>query len=435
MTDPVCDLLVLGSGVAGLSAAVRARRAGMSVTVLTKGELGWSATQYAQGGVAAALDPADDSPELHGSDTLAAGGRALRHRRGAPARERRPGAGARAGRAGRALRPGRRRRASSPARGKAGTRSRGSCTRGATPPAPRSSGRWSPRCWVRAPTSASGGSRPTSSSSTVGSSGCTRDGPDGSATVRAPPRARRHRRGRAVLRGHHQPRALHRRRRRHGHAGRVPRSPTSSSCSSTRRRCTTRRCRARCSRRRSGVRARSCATSTASRSCATSIRWPTSRRATSSPRRSAALHRARSRPPLARRHRHRRLRPAVPDDLGGVPVGRARPDPRPAPGRARRALPLGRRVHRPRRRHHAARAVGVRRGRVHRGARGQPPGVELAARRVWCSRRGSSRRSSPVATATSPPACCAVSERATRRYRCRCARSRARRSATSCSGS
>jgi L-aspartate oxidase len=71
---PVSDLLVLGSGVAGLSAAVRARREGMSVTVVTKGELGWSATRYAQGGVAAALDPSDDSPELHGSDTLAAGG-------------------------------------------------------------------------------------------------------------------------------------------------------------------------------------------------------------------------------------------------------------------------------------------------------------------------------------------------------------------------
>jgi L-aspartate oxidase len=74
MSRPTSDVLVLGSGVAGLSAAVRARHAGLSVTVLTKGELGWSATRYAQGGVAAALDPADDSPELHGSDTLAAGG-------------------------------------------------------------------------------------------------------------------------------------------------------------------------------------------------------------------------------------------------------------------------------------------------------------------------------------------------------------------------
>jgi L-aspartate oxidase len=74
MTRPTTDVLVLGSGVAGLSAAVRARHAGLAVTVLTKGELGWSATRYAQGGVAAALDEADDSPELHGSDTLAAGG-------------------------------------------------------------------------------------------------------------------------------------------------------------------------------------------------------------------------------------------------------------------------------------------------------------------------------------------------------------------------
>jgi L-aspartate oxidase len=67
------DLLVLGSGGAGLSAAVRARRAGLSVTVVTKGALTWSATRYAQGGVAAALFDDDDSPALHGSDTLTAG--------------------------------------------------------------------------------------------------------------------------------------------------------------------------------------------------------------------------------------------------------------------------------------------------------------------------------------------------------------------------
>src|ERR687892_2802818 len=67
------DLLVLGSGVAGLSATVRAARAGHSVLVLTKGELAHSATRYAQGGVAAALFDGDDSPELHLSDTLAAG--------------------------------------------------------------------------------------------------------------------------------------------------------------------------------------------------------------------------------------------------------------------------------------------------------------------------------------------------------------------------
>jgi L-aspartate oxidase len=68
------DLLVLGSGIAGLSGAVHAARAGWSVMVLTKGELAHSATRYAQGGVAAALDGRlDDSPELHLSDTIAAG--------------------------------------------------------------------------------------------------------------------------------------------------------------------------------------------------------------------------------------------------------------------------------------------------------------------------------------------------------------------------
>src|SRR3972149_4144470 len=66
------DLLVLGSGVAGLTTALKAARSGMSVLVLTKGELAHSATRFAQGGVAAALtDP--DSPELHLADTLVAG--------------------------------------------------------------------------------------------------------------------------------------------------------------------------------------------------------------------------------------------------------------------------------------------------------------------------------------------------------------------------
>jgi L-aspartate oxidase len=68
----MADLLVLGSGIAGLSAAIHAARRGRSVVVLTKGELAHSATRYAQGGVAAALE-APDSAELHLSDTLAAG--------------------------------------------------------------------------------------------------------------------------------------------------------------------------------------------------------------------------------------------------------------------------------------------------------------------------------------------------------------------------
>jgi len=68
------DVLVLGSGVAGLSVAVHAARLGMSVVVLTKADVASSATQYAQGGVAAALGAdAADSPDLHATDTLTAG--------------------------------------------------------------------------------------------------------------------------------------------------------------------------------------------------------------------------------------------------------------------------------------------------------------------------------------------------------------------------
>src|SRR5215218_3633707 len=68
------DLLVLGSGVAGLSAAVRAAEIhGMRVGVLTKAELAQSATRWAQGGVAAVLGGDEDSTDLHLADTLAAG--------------------------------------------------------------------------------------------------------------------------------------------------------------------------------------------------------------------------------------------------------------------------------------------------------------------------------------------------------------------------
>ena len=78
------DVLVLGSGVAGLSAAVRLagptapggpRRpsAPRSLGVLTKGALSQSATRWAQGGVAAVLGGDEDSTDLHLADTLAAG--------------------------------------------------------------------------------------------------------------------------------------------------------------------------------------------------------------------------------------------------------------------------------------------------------------------------------------------------------------------------
>src|SRR5436189_2756000 len=74
MTAAHLDLLVLGSGVAGLSAAVRAADThGMRVGVLTKGHLDQATTRWAQGGVAAVLADDPDSTDLHLADTLAAG--------------------------------------------------------------------------------------------------------------------------------------------------------------------------------------------------------------------------------------------------------------------------------------------------------------------------------------------------------------------------
>ena len=68
------DVLVIGSGVAGLSAAVRlAQLPGLRVGVLTKGELEQTTTRWAQGGVAAVLAGDEDSTDLHLADTLRAG--------------------------------------------------------------------------------------------------------------------------------------------------------------------------------------------------------------------------------------------------------------------------------------------------------------------------------------------------------------------------
>jgi L-aspartate oxidase len=65
------DFLVIGSGIAGLRAAITLAAAG-DVIVLTKADPRESNTGYAQGGIAAAFGT-DDSPELHARDTLAAG--------------------------------------------------------------------------------------------------------------------------------------------------------------------------------------------------------------------------------------------------------------------------------------------------------------------------------------------------------------------------
>ena len=65
------DVVVVGSGVAGLTAALHAAEAG-GVLLVTKVLVDDGSTRWAQGGVAAALGP-DDSPEDHLEDTLVAG--------------------------------------------------------------------------------------------------------------------------------------------------------------------------------------------------------------------------------------------------------------------------------------------------------------------------------------------------------------------------
>jgi len=66
------DVLVLGSGAAGLSCALRLAQHGHSVTVVSKGTLSGGSTLWAQGGISAVLD-ANDSLEAHVHDTLTAG--------------------------------------------------------------------------------------------------------------------------------------------------------------------------------------------------------------------------------------------------------------------------------------------------------------------------------------------------------------------------
>ena len=65
------DIVVIGSGIAGLVAALHARTAGR-VLLVTKALLDDGSTRWAQGGIAAALHP-DDSAEEHLHDTLTAG--------------------------------------------------------------------------------------------------------------------------------------------------------------------------------------------------------------------------------------------------------------------------------------------------------------------------------------------------------------------------
>jgi L-aspartate oxidase len=66
------DVCVVGSGVAGLCVALHARAAGLSVAVVTKVAVDDGSTRWAQGGIAAVLDPADTA-EAHARDTHVAG--------------------------------------------------------------------------------------------------------------------------------------------------------------------------------------------------------------------------------------------------------------------------------------------------------------------------------------------------------------------------
>src|SRR6478609_58060 len=61
------DVVVVGSGIAGLTAALRLRGQVDKILVVTKDVLAAGSTQWAQGGIAAALGPGD-TPEEHEQD-------------------------------------------------------------------------------------------------------------------------------------------------------------------------------------------------------------------------------------------------------------------------------------------------------------------------------------------------------------------------------
>ncbi|AHC14843.1 L-aspartate oxidase [Salinispira pacifica] len=74
MEHEIQDVLIIGTGIAGLSAAVTAAEAGLSVTVLSKdGDVSRNNTWWAQGGIVA--EGIDDNPELLAKDIMEAGSR------------------------------------------------------------------------------------------------------------------------------------------------------------------------------------------------------------------------------------------------------------------------------------------------------------------------------------------------------------------------
>jgi len=66
------DAIIIGSGIAGLHSALRLAETGRAVLVVTKKKIAHTATNFAQGGIAAVLSQTDDV-EKHSEDTLEAG--------------------------------------------------------------------------------------------------------------------------------------------------------------------------------------------------------------------------------------------------------------------------------------------------------------------------------------------------------------------------
>ena len=87
------DFLILGSGIAGLSFALKVAPRGR-VAIVTKKDRAESNTNYAQGGIAAVTSK-EDSFEPHVRDTLAAGAGLVQRERRPHHRRGRPGADSR----------------------------------------------------------------------------------------------------------------------------------------------------------------------------------------------------------------------------------------------------------------------------------------------------------------------------------------------------
>ena len=167
--------------------------------------------------------------------------------------------------------------------------------------------------------------------------------------------------------------------------------PTSSSCSSTRRRCITPPCRGRCCRE-------------ALRGHGALLRDKDGKQFVDelSPRdvvsraMSATMADARRRSPVARRDRPRAVRRTLPDDHGVAHRRRSRCRDRLAADRAGRALPVGRCRHRSRRARRQSRVCGPR-ARPRASVCTAPTGWRRTrCSTAWCSRRASSKRSKPA---------------------------------------